>query len=98
VSVIGVYAGWMPVFPVGDLFDKQIPIRWGQANVRRWTADIMDVLRNGDPIAAAELVTTEASLEDAPTCYEAFRKKEPGVVKVVLHPHGNPDTRATAHG
>lgn len=46
VSVVGVYGGWMPSFPVGDLFDKQIQIRWGQANVRKWTDDIQAVLRD----------------------------------------------------
>jgi threonine dehydrogenase-like Zn-dependent dehydrogenase len=90
VSVIGVYGGWMPMFPVGDLFDKQVTLRWGQANVRRWTTEIMGLVRGSDPLAAAELVTTEAPLEDAAACYEAFRAKEAGVVKVVLLPHGGP--------
>jgi threonine dehydrogenase-like Zn-dependent dehydrogenase len=86
VSVIGVYSMWFPNFPIGDLFDKQITIRWGQANVRRWTADILEVLRNGDPWDAAGLVTNQAPLESAPQLYEAFKRKEDGVVKVVLRP------------
>jgi threonine dehydrogenase-like Zn-dependent dehydrogenase len=86
VSVIGVYSMWFPNFPIGDLFDKQITIRWGQANVRRWTADILEVLRNGDPWDAAGLVTNQAPLESAPHLYEAFKRKEDGVVKVVLRP------------
>jgi threonine dehydrogenase-like Zn-dependent dehydrogenase len=86
VSVIGVYAGWMPLFPLGDLFDKQVTLRWGQANVRRWTDDLLRVLREGDPIGAGDLVTTEAPLSEAPKMYEAFKRKEPGVVKVVLRP------------
>jgi len=86
VSVIGVYSMWFPNFPLGDLFDKQITLRWGQANVRRWTADIIEVLRNGDPWDAAGLVTNQAPLESAPQMYEAFKRKEGGVVKVVLRP------------
>ena len=86
VSVVGVYGGWMPSFPVGDLFDKQIQLRWGQANVRKWTDDIQAVLRDGDPIDAAGLVTNQAPLAEAPKMYEAFKKKEPGVIKVVLRP------------
>ncbi len=86
VSVIGVYSMWFPSFPIGDLFDKQVTIRWGQANVRRWTADILEVLRNGDPWDAEGLVTNQASLESAPQLYEAFKRKENGVVKVVLRP------------
>lgn len=86
VSVIGVYGGWMPSFPLGDLFDKQITLRWGQANVRRWTDELIKVLQNGDPIGAASLVTHEAPLAQAPEFYESFKKKEPGMVKVVLRP------------
>lgn len=86
VSVIGVYSMWFPNFPIGDLFDKQVTLRWGQANVRRWTADILEVLRNGDPWDAAGLVTNEVPLRSAPQMYEAFKRKEDGVVKVVLRP------------
>ena len=86
VSVIGVYGGWMPKFPVGDLFDKQITLRWGQANVRRWTDDIQKVLADGDPIGAGSLVTQMPSLEEAPDWYSRFRDKEDGVVKVVMRP------------
>ncbi len=86
VSVVGVYTGWMPSFPVGALFDKQIQLRWGQANVRHWTDEIQRLLREGDPLHAGDLVTTEAPLEKAPEVYESFKKKEPGVIKAVLRP------------
>lgn len=82
----GVYAAWMPQFPVGDLFDKQITIRWGQADVRRWTDDVQASLRDGDPIDAAGLVTNEVPLADAPRMYEEFKKEADGVIKVVLRP------------
>jgi len=85
-SVVGVYATWFPNFPLGDMFDKQITLRWGQANVRRWTAEIMETLRAGDPLDAAGLVTNEVPLSAAPAMYEAFKRKENGVVKVVLRP------------
>jgi threonine dehydrogenase-like Zn-dependent dehydrogenase len=86
VSVVGVYGGWMPQFPLGDLFDKQVTLRWGQANVRRWTDQIQDVLRAGDPIRAADLVTNQAPLDEAPQMYDAFQRKQEGIVKVVLRP------------
>jgi threonine dehydrogenase-like Zn-dependent dehydrogenase len=86
VSVIGVYGGWMPAFPLGDLFDKQITLRWGQANVRQWTDQIIDALRGGDPFHASGLVTDQMPLERAPEAYIAFRDKRPGVIKVVLRP------------
>jgi threonine dehydrogenase-like Zn-dependent dehydrogenase len=86
VSVVGVYSMVFPNFPLGDLFDRQVTVRWGQANVRRWTADLHAVLRDGDPIDAAGLVTNQAPLTEAPAMYEAFKRKDDGVVKVVLRP------------
>ncbi|MQA94367.1 MAG: alcohol dehydrogenase catalytic domain-containing protein [Streptosporangiales bacterium] len=86
VSVIGVYAGWMGRFPVGDLFDRQVTLRWGQANVRRWTADILDALRASPPLDVTGLVTHAPPLDEAPEWYEHFRDKDPGVVKVGLTP------------
>ena len=86
-SVSGVYGGWFPNFPLGDLFDRAITLRWGQANVRRWTEPLLEVLRSGDPIDAAGLVSTWAPLDDAPEIYQAFRDKQPGVTKAVLRPH-----------
>jgi threonine dehydrogenase-like Zn-dependent dehydrogenase len=86
VSVSGVYAMWMLNFPIGDLFDKQISLRWGQANVRRWTDGLYDLLRQGDPLDAAGLVTHVEPLAKAPEMYDRFKKKEPGVIKVVLRP------------
>jgi threonine dehydrogenase-like Zn-dependent dehydrogenase len=86
VSVTGVYAGAMQMFPLGDLFDRQVTLRWGQANVHRWSDDIIAVLQNGDPIDAAGLVTHEKPLAEANEMYQQFRDKAEGVVKVVLRP------------
>src|SRR3978361_1475003 len=36
LSIIGVYGGPDPMWPLGQLFDRQIQVRMGQANVRRW--------------------------------------------------------------
>ncbi len=86
VSVIGVYAAWMLSFPIGDLFDKQIGLRWGQANVRRWSDELLSLLRNGDPLRAGDLITHHGSLEDAPSLYQCFRDKRDGIVKAVMQP------------
>jgi threonine dehydrogenase-like Zn-dependent dehydrogenase len=85
-SVVGVYGGWFPQFPLGDLFDRAITLRWGQANVRRWTDQLLALLREGDPLDAAGLITTWATLDDAPDLYERLRAREPGIIKAALRP------------
>jgi threonine dehydrogenase-like Zn-dependent dehydrogenase len=86
LSISGVYAGPIQAFPLGDLFDMQIQIRMGQANVRRWVNDIMPLLGDEDPLGTEDLKTHTMSLDDAPLGYEIFQKKQDGAIKVVLKP------------
>jgi threonine dehydrogenase-like Zn-dependent dehydrogenase len=86
LSISGVYAGVMHMFPLGDLFDKQITIRVGQANVRRWTPAILPLLVDDDPLGTEDLATHKWPLSRAPEAYEMFQKKTDGVIKVVLTP------------
>jgi threonine dehydrogenase-like Zn-dependent dehydrogenase len=86
LSISGVYAGVMHMFPLGDLFDKQITIRVGQANVRRWTPTILPLLVDDDPLGTEDLATHKWPLTRAPEAYEMFQKKMDDVIKVVLKP------------
>ena len=86
ISISGVYVGPMSFFPLGDFMDKQITLRMGQANVRRWTDELLPLLDGGDPLGTADLVTHELPLADAPAAYDAFQKKRDGTIKVVLRP------------
>ena len=87
LSITGVYAGYMQMFNIGDLFDRQVTIRMGQANVRRWTDDVMPLLLDeSDPLGTDALATHFLPLEEAPRGYEIFKKKQDGCIKVVLQP------------
>ncbi len=86
LSISGVYTGPIQMFELGDLFDMQIQVRMGQANVRRWTGEILDLLGDEDPLGTEDLKTHEMSLSDAPLGYEIFQKKQDGAIKVVLKP------------
>jgi threonine dehydrogenase-like Zn-dependent dehydrogenase len=86
LSLSGVYTGPIQAFPLGDLFDMQIQVRMGQANVRRWVDDIMPLLGDEDPLGTEDLKTHEMPLDDAPLGYEIFQKKQDGAIKVVLKP------------
>jgi len=81
-----VYMGAVPLVPLGELFDRQITIRMGQANVRRWSDEILPLLIDGDPLGTGDLTTHTLPLADAPSAYERFQKKQDGAIKIVLRP------------
>jgi threonine dehydrogenase-like Zn-dependent dehydrogenase len=86
LSLSGVYGGPVQMFPLGDLFDMQVQIRMGQANVLRWVPEILPLLTDDDPLGVDDLATHRMPLQDAPRAYEMFRDKTDGCVKVVLDP------------
>jgi threonine dehydrogenase-like Zn-dependent dehydrogenase len=86
ISLIGVYGGMADPLPMLTMFDKQIQLRMGQANVKRWVDEIMPLLSDGDPLGAEDFASHRVPLEQAPEAYEKFQKKEDGYFKVVLSP------------
>jgi threonine dehydrogenase-like Zn-dependent dehydrogenase len=87
ISLSGVYGGAASPMPLIQMFDKQITMRMGQANVRRWIDDIMPLLTGeGDPLGVESFATHHVPLDDAPHAYEIFQKKEDNAFKVLLKP------------
>jgi len=87
ISLSGVYGGQADPLPMLTLFDKQIQLRMGQANVKRWTEDIMPLLNgDGDPLGVEDFHTHQLPLEEAPRGYEIFQKKDDGAIKVLFKP------------
>jgi threonine dehydrogenase-like Zn-dependent dehydrogenase len=86
VSLSGVYGGATDPLPLMRMFDKQIQLRMGQANVWRWVPDILPILTEGDPLGVDEFATHRVPLEQAPEAYANFRQKKDGAVKVLLQP------------
>jgi threonine dehydrogenase-like Zn-dependent dehydrogenase len=86
ISLIGVYGGMADPLPMLTLFDKQIQLRMGQANVKRWVDDIMPLLTDEDPLGVDSFATHTLPLAEAPHGYDIFQKKVDGAVKIVLQP------------
>jgi threonine dehydrogenase-like Zn-dependent dehydrogenase len=87
VSISGVYGGTADPLNMLQMFDKQVTLRMGQANVRRWVDDILPLLTgDGDPLGVETFATHHVPLTEAPEAYEAFQKKEDGTFKVVFRP------------
>ena len=87
ISLIGVYGGMADPLPMLTLFDKQIQLRMGQANVKHWVGDIMPLLTDpADPLDVKGFATHRLPLEQAPHGYEIFQRKQDGAIKVLLQP------------
>jgi len=86
ISLSGVYGGMADPLPMLTIFDKQIQLHMGQANVRRWVPEILPLLEDGDPLGTDDFATHRVPLEDAPQAYEMFQKKDDGAVKILLKP------------
>lgn len=87
ISISGVYGGTKDPLPMLQLFDRQVTLRMGQANVRRWTDELLPlVVGDGDPLGVENLATHRLPLEDGPKAYEMFQKKQDGMIKTLLQP------------
>ena len=86
ISLSGVYGGETDPMPMFTLFDKQIQLRMGQANVKRWVDEIMPLLTDEDPLGVEQFATHEVPIDQAPDAYDVFQKKEDGAIKILLKP------------
>jgi threonine dehydrogenase-like Zn-dependent dehydrogenase len=87
ISLSGVYGGAVSPMPLIQMFDKQINLRMGQANVKRWIDDLLPLVSaDDDPLGVETFATHRLPLDEAPQAYEIFQKKQDGCFKVLLQP------------
>jgi threonine dehydrogenase-like Zn-dependent dehydrogenase len=87
ISLSGVYGGAADPLPMLIIFDKQIQLRMGQANVKRWIDDILPLLEgDADPLGVDTFATHRIPIDEAPGAYERFQKKQDNTFKVLLQP------------
>jgi threonine dehydrogenase-like Zn-dependent dehydrogenase len=92
ISLIGVYGGMTDPMPMMTMFDKQITMRMGQANVRRWSDEIVPLLTDDDPLGVDEFATHHLPLTEAAEAYAMFHDRRDGAIKIVFTP-GSPGAR-----
>jgi threonine dehydrogenase-like Zn-dependent dehydrogenase len=87
LSISGVYGGMVDPLPMLQMFDKQLTVRMGQGNVKRWTNELLPLVNDDtDPLGVTDLTTDRLPLEQAPDAYAAFQQKKNGTIKVVFRP------------
>ena len=86
IGVIGVYPPTMTSFPIGAAMNKNLIIKMGNAEHRRYIPHLLDLVASGvvDP---STVLTQERGLDtSALEAYEQFDQREEGWIKTVLEP------------
>ncbi|MVX64323.1 alcohol dehydrogenase catalytic domain-containing protein [Clostridium chromiireducens] len=85
IQVTGVYGGRYNAFPFGDIMNRNINIRTGQAPVIPYMATLYKLLAEGK-IDPSDIITHRLPLDKAEYGYKVFDTKTDGCIKVVLKP------------
>ncbi len=85
VSIIGVYGPPWNLIPIGTAMNKNLTLRMGQCNVKRYMPHLLEHIREGR-VDAQGIISHRLPLDLAPEGYRMFAGKQDGCTKVVLYP------------
>ncbi|WP_347941370.1 zinc-dependent alcohol dehydrogenase [Peribacillus simplex] len=85
IQLTGVYGSKYNMFPLGNLFERNINLKMGQAPVIHYMPKLFDEITAGkfDP---TEIISHKVPLEKASEAYQIFNDHEDECIKVVLKP------------
>jgi len=84
LGVIGVYPPEAEFFPLGKAMNKNLTVKLGNCNHRRYIPELIELVRSGR-IKPTEVLTRREPLTGVIEAYKAFDKRQPGWIKVALH-------------
>ncbi len=89
ISIIGVYPETVRTFPIGKAMNKNLTVKMGNCNHRKYIPRLVELVRAGvvDP---TKILTHAGPITGAIEAYKHFDKREPGWVKVMLEPQPAP--------
>lgn len=85
IQITGVYGARYNGFPLGDIFQRNVNIRTGQAPVIHYMPYLYNLIAEGK-VDPADVITHVLPLEQAKHGYEVFDTRTDGCIKVVLKP------------
>lgn len=85
VSVLGVYGTSYDRFPLGQIFDKGVSLKTGQAPVQAYVDSLIELVA-GNKIRLDDIITHRLPLAEAAYAYDIFNRKEDNCLKVILKP------------
>lgn len=87
LSIIGVYPPTMMSFPIGMAMNKNLTIKMGNCNHRKYIPGLIELVRSGavDPL---KILTRREPMTSVIEAYKTFAEHKPGWIKVELEPVG----------
>jgi S-(hydroxymethyl)glutathione dehydrogenase / alcohol dehydrogenase len=85
IQLTGVYGGRYNAFPLGDIFQRNVDIKTGQAPVIPYMSFLYEMI-NQRKIDISDIITHVLPLEQAKHGYEVFDTKTEDCIKVILKP------------
>jgi threonine dehydrogenase-like Zn-dependent dehydrogenase len=85
LAVIGVYPPSARTFPIGKAMNKNLSVKMGNCNHRKYIPLLLERVRTG-AIDPSRVVTQEAPLGSVLDAYRQFDRREPGWLEVELRP------------
>jgi threonine dehydrogenase-like Zn-dependent dehydrogenase len=85
ISIIGVYPQSARSFPIGAAMNKNLTLRMGNCNHRRYIPKLVELVRVG-AIDPTKFVTQREPLQTAIAAYQSFDLRREGWLKVELLP------------
>jgi threonine dehydrogenase-like Zn-dependent dehydrogenase len=84
-SIVGVYGEMVNTFPIGSAMEKNLTLKMGNCNHRKYIPKLLELVRSGivDP---TEILTQVEPMDDVIEAYKQFDKRTPGWIKVMLEP------------
>lgn len=87
LSIIGVYPQTVQLFPIGLAMLKNLTIRMGNCNHRKYIPMLVGMVKSGS-IDPTKILTQRQPLTSAIEAYKTFDRREPGWMKVELKTAG----------
>lgn len=85
LQLTGVYGSKYNQFPLGNIFERNVKIKMGQAPVIHYMPMLFKMITEGE-LDPTEIVSHKMRLDQASEAYQIFNDHEDGCVKVVLKP------------
>lgn len=85
LSVVGVYPQTFQFFPFGEAMMKNLTIKAGNCNHRRYIPHLIELVQSGN-VTPSKVITQTEPLTDAIEAYKAFDLRKHGWIKVELIP------------